>query len=71
MDELKQYLESLLRGLDEQISKIEETAAEMGIPGYTLRNADGSYVLPSLLSAKAQALHSLALLGTIGKENHA
>jgi len=61
--QLKSYLTSLVVDIDAQISTLTHEARVKGlITPFQLQEADGTWVLPGLLLAKAQALNGLALL---------
>jgi hypothetical protein len=60
--ELGRELMRTLGQIDRQMRTVEGEASEQNTSAYCLRDTNGNYVLPSLLSAKAQILHALALI---------
>jgi hypothetical protein len=60
--ELGRELMRTLSQVDRQMRKAEEEASKQNISAYCLKDTNGNYVLPSLLSAKAQLLHGLTLI---------
>ncbi len=61
-DILRKELVSLLAQIDLQITEIKATAVEEGIRGEYLRDKNGNWPMIPLLSAKVQALSTLAQL---------
>lgn len=49
-----------------QIKEVKTLAGDLEIEPETLRDTEGNYVLGPLLAAKAQMLHSLALINQKG-----
>lgn len=60
--ELIDGLSSVLVELDRQIRMVKMTAEDLGQPYWELRNNKNEYLIQPLLVAKADVLHSLALM---------
>jgi hypothetical protein len=61
-DILRKELTQLIRQIDAQMEEVNRHAAEIGIEGYKLRDAQGNWVTAPLLLAKAQAYAALVQL---------
>lgn len=51
-----------LSQINNQIEEVKTQAENMDIAPYRLRDTQGNWVLPPLLSAKAQCLNALAII---------
>lgn len=63
-DILRRDTLALLKLIDKQINEVNRHAAKMGLEGYQLRDANGSWAMTPLLLAKAQAYATLLQLQT-------
>ena len=63
-DILRRDTIQLIRQIDQQIEEVNRHAAQAGIEGYKLRDANGNWVMSPLLLAKTQAYASLVQLQT-------
>lgn len=57
-----QEVRKTLKQVDEQIGSVMLESEKMGVEARDLRDQHGVFVLIPLISAKAQLLHTLALL---------
>jgi hypothetical protein len=60
--ELGRELMRTLSQVGRQMESLEKEAKKRDVSPYDLRDPMGNYMLPPLLSAKAQLLHALALV---------
>lgn len=60
--ELGRELVKSLGQVNSQIQSVEQQAREMGISVHDLRDTTGNWVVVPLLAAKAQLLHSIAII---------
>ena len=68
-DDVKHTRKSIKKVLEEiELAIIEAhmEATKIGIDVYSMRTSDGNWVMNKLICAKAQALHSLLLVGQHG-----
>lgn len=61
-DLLRKTTVQLIKQIDTQMEEIDRHAAEIGIEGYKLRDAQGNWAMSPLLLAKAQAYATLVQL---------
>lgn len=61
-NELRKETVQTLQGVNRQIQVVVDLAAEREVNMYTIRDQNGTLVMPPLLQAKAQCLNTLALL---------
>lgn len=64
--QLKQQLKSNLLDINAQIAEVRKRAEAIGADPVTTQYADGTFILPTLLLAKAQNLLGLTLLSKGG-----
>lgn len=60
--EIGRELTRTLAQVNTQIDEIKKQCGERGIDPFILQDAHGTWVLPPLLAAKAQILHSIVLV---------
>lgn len=60
--ELGQELSRTLAHINQQIEVIKKEAEQLGVSEFDMRDANSTYVMSSLLAAKAQTLHALVLV---------
>lgn len=60
--ELGRELTRTLNQVNRQMEAMNKVAKEMGIESFELRDSLGHWVMPPLLSAKANLLHALAII---------
>jgi len=62
IDILRKETVQLIKQIDMQMEEVARHAAEIGIEGYKLRDAQGNWAMSPLLLAKAQAYATLVQL---------
>lgn len=61
---IRSELMECLGEIELQIAEIKRHANALGIEPYKIRDANGGWAMPQLLSAKASVLHGLVILNT-------
>ena len=61
-NELRRQTLATMREIDAQIQVVINQAADREVNMYTIRDQNGSLIMPPLLQAKALCLNTLALL---------